>query len=327
MRLTENSSLPFAPEEVIRNFSTYTLSEQEADLLKHGLKFAIQPCRVNKTEVFSSFELMHRAMKSNLKDEADTGRLKAEMSFLANSYVSDYKPSKASLKKHGILKRLRSNDNIIVTHPDKGEGVIILNKGDYVKMINDLIEDKSKFKLLNKDPTITRQTKLQKYLCSLKKKQIFNDVEYKQLYPVGSKVARIYGTPKTHKLKGEKDVSIILKKLKLRPIISSIGAYNYHLAKYLKDKLSPHIPNKYCIKDTFSFVTELSELKYTHESLISYDVQSLFTNILLAESIDLKVNLTKENSSNCKMTETELNKIFFFATAETHFLFLTLSLW
>ena len=169
MRLTENSSLPFKSEETIRNFSNHNLSEREEDILQNGLKYAIPPSMVNKTDVLSTFELIHRSMKSDLKCDADGGRLKAEISVLAHCYTSNYKPSKATLKKHGILKRLRRNNDIIITHPDKGEGVIILNRTDYIKMINDIIENKNKFKLLNNDPTLTREIKLQKYLLKLKK--------------------------------------------------------------------------------------------------------------------------------------------------------------
>ena len=139
------------------------------------------------------------------------------MSSLANAYTANYKPSKKTLIKHNILKQLRKNRNIVITKPDKGEGVIILNKEDYDKMIYEIINDTSKFKVLNKDPTVTRETKLQKFLLSLKKKGAFNKDEYKSIYPVGSTIARIYGLPKLHKLKSNED------KLKLRPIISSIG--------------------------------------------------------------------------------------------------------
>ena len=40
-----------------------------------------------------------------------------------------------------------------------------------------------------------------------------------------------------------------------RPIVSSIGTYNYNLAKYLCTLLNPHIPNDYCTQDTFTFVS------------------------------------------------------------------------
>ena len=44
---------------------------------------------------------------------------------------------------------------------------------------------------------------------------------------------------------------------KLQPIASSVGTYNYNLGKYLYNLLSPHLPEQYCTKNTFTFVEEL----------------------------------------------------------------------
>ena len=55
-------------------------------------------------------------------------------------------------------------------------------------------------------------------------------------YPSGSKPAFIYGLSKIHKLNSNKD------NLSLRPIISSIGTYNYNLSKLLANLLASVIP-------------------------------------------------------------------------------------
>ena len=75
-------------------------------------------------------------MKSNLKQEEDAGRLKAEMSFLANKYTNNYKPTKKTQKKHNILKKLRNDKDIVITRHDKGENKI--NKIDYDKLNDDI---------------------------------------------------------------------------------------------------------------------------------------------------------------------------------------------
>ena len=93
------------------------------------------------------------------------------------------------------------------------------------------------------------------------------------------------------------------------------------MAKYLKDKLTPYICNEYCIKDTFNFVTELNTLKYTNKHIISFDVVSLYTNIPLKQTIELAVNTILRNEPNFKIKKEELTRLFYFATAETHFLF------
>ena len=72
-------------------------------------------------------------MKIYLKTERDAGRLKSEMSYLANQYITAYKPSKTTSRKHGILKRLIKNKDIIIIRPDKGSGVVILNRRDTTK--------------------------------------------------------------------------------------------------------------------------------------------------------------------------------------------------
>ena len=39
-------------------------------------------------------------------------------------------------------------------HPDKGNGIVILNRSDYIKSMTKLISDKKKFKKLTNHPTI-----------------------------------------------------------------------------------------------------------------------------------------------------------------------------
>ena len=106
-----------------------------------------------------------------------------------------------------------------------------------------------------------------------------------------------------------------------RPIVSSIGTYNYNLSKYLCELLSPNLPNKYCTKVTFTFVEELKEVSINDKFLVSFDVTSLFTNIHLKETIKLAVDLIKTSYPNLKISSEDLTKLFKFATSETHFLF------
>ena len=61
------------------------------------------------------------------------------------------------------------------------------------------ISDTKKFKKLTNDPTLKREQALQRTLRKLNQKGIFSKSEYSDLYPKGSKIARLYGTPKIHK--------------------------------------------------------------------------------------------------------------------------------
>ena len=56
--------------------------------------------------------------------------------------------------------------------------------------------------------------------------------------------------------------------------------------------------------------------------MVSLHVNSLFTNIPLNESIDLVVSYILQNSSSLKLSKEDLAKLFSFATAQAHFLFI-----
>ena len=128
------------------------------------------------------------------------------------------------------------------------------------------------------------------------------------MYPSGSSPARIYGTPKMHKFSSSDSFP------KLRPIASSIGTFNYNLARFLCHLCSPLVPNDYSCKNTFSYV---SQIKF----LVSYDVISLFTNTPLQETIDIAINLIFNHNPNLNITKKELKKLILFATSQTHFIF------
>ena len=133
------------------------------------------------------------------------------------------------------------------------------------------------------------------------------------MYPSGSSPP--YGLPKMHKFSSSDFFP------KFRPIVSSIGTFNYNLAKYLCDMLSPLIPSEHSCLDTFTFVSQLQQKNFSGKFFVSYDVSSLFTNIPLNETIDIAVDLIFNNNPNISITRDELKKLFLFATSQTHFLF------
>ena len=143
--LTRNCSLPFQTEDVITNLSDYRLNTEEIDLLKNGLNFSIPPKFIKKTDVFCQFDMIAKFLTKDIEENEVSAQLKSELTHLANCYIYKYTPSKSSIKKHKILQILRSQNNIIITHPDKGNGIVILNRSDYIKSMTELISDKKKF--------------------------------------------------------------------------------------------------------------------------------------------------------------------------------------
>ena len=103
--------------------------------------------------------------------------------------------------------------------------------------------------------------------------------------------------------------------------MSSIGTYNYNLAKYLCNLVSPHIPTEHCATDTLTFVQDIQSLSMFGKFKVSFDVEILFTNIPLGECIDLAVNYISEGNPDLKLSKSELRRLFTVATVQTHFLF------
>ena len=74
-----------------------------------------------------------------------------------------------TLKKHRVLKEIRKNKNIVILKPDKGNGVVVLDRSDYDQGILKIINDSSKFRPIKEDPTLSREGRLQRLLRKLKK--------------------------------------------------------------------------------------------------------------------------------------------------------------
>ena len=73
---------------------------------------------------------------------------------------------------------------------------------------------------------------------------------------------------------------------------------------------------------TLTFVSEVTRLHTLNKFMVSFDVESLFTNIPLIESINLAVDYIMKGNPDIKLGRENLTKLFFFATARTHFSFL-----
>ena len=127
--LTRDRNLPiFTANKNIIYVTQYELSQEESDLLEAGLCFSIQSDKIQKSEIFTTFEKIHRSFLSNLKSEETKSQIKAHLSYLANFCFYNYKPSPRILRQHRVLRNLRKNKDFVIMKPDKGNGVVINSK-------------------------------------------------------------------------------------------------------------------------------------------------------------------------------------------------------
>ena len=148
------------------------------------------------------------------------------------------------MHKEQAIKSLRSNEQILITKPDKGSGVVILNKSDYIQKMGYILDDKTKFFNMGSvdqhDNTAKTEQKLQKRLLDLVNQKILTRDIYDRIRPTGSQRPRMYGLPKMHR-----------EDMPLRPILSMIGSSQHELAKWLSEVLSPVLKlySSNCVKE------------------------------------------------------------------------------
>ena len=117
--------------------------------------------------------------------------------------------------------------------------------------------------------------------------------------PVGTRPGIVYGNCKLHKQQVDGCRP-------LRSILSALQTPTYNLAKFLVPIVNPLIKNEYTVKDSSQFAEEICKQGSTL-SMGSLDVDSLFTNIPLDETIDICVNQLFENTDTVEgFTKLEL---------------------
>ncbi|XP_069977196.1 uncharacterized protein [Penaeus vannamei] len=279
--------------KVIFNFSDRILSDEQKEVLSLGFDYCIPPSTIPHNQFFLCFEKLCHTIKNCEIYKDRWNHITNSISTVAHD---TYKKFKCHVKSIHTpypsltpLIALRDDNNIVITKPDKGRGVVILNRDDYFSKLNTILSDSSKFKPIMSD-TATHLLKLEDKLNRLLRsiRTSIGEMTYNLLTISGSKPGRLYGLPKIHKI-GQP----------LRPIISAIGTFNYNLAKFLVQLITPLTTNEYTIENSFSFIKEISDLKPLRPvTMASFDIESLFTNVPLSETTDIILNKTTSSLLN-----------------------------
>ena len=280
-------------DQVIFNFSNRVLTEEEKSILKFGLDFGLPGKKTAFVNHFLSYEKLANNVFQTHKQQGGTeqsfGEVASFIKTIANENFNQTRkcglnPSAVDVK---VLKNLSNDESIIVTKPDKGRGVVIMDKQDYLDKTEGILGDVTKFKELNDDwfKCILRlEDKLNRFLRSIKTK--LTDEMYGWLYASGCNPGCLYGLPKIHKIG-----------CPIRPILSAIGTFNYNLAKFFVPILTPITQNEFTIKNSSQFVSELLQTKFNKSVFMAiFDVQSLFTNIPLDETMHICVDLAYQEN-------------------------------
>ncbi|CAF4389133.1 unnamed protein product [Rotaria sp. Silwood2] len=333
----------YVDRKVVKNLSARILLDDEIDCLANGLDYGLVSRRFDEMGAVGNIEQFshhvpdifqhHEKLMADLKDKdkvilndirvlntmqmtltSNLRSLTDTFQHQANRYRKQHYMVRGEQQQYyQLLKSLKQDKSIIVTRPDKGRGIVLVNKSDYLSKMNAILDDSTKFRCLFGDPTIQRERSLSNLLYRLKKNGHISQEFYNMTRPTGSNPERLYGLPKIHK-----------ENMPLRPVRSSIGTYNYGLAKVLKQMLSSIIQNEVIVKDTFAFVNELRSLPKSASKykMVSFDITSLYTNIPVNETIDIILkHLYNDERPPPTIKKNDMKKLLEFVTEKSHFIF------
>ena len=174
--------------------------------------------------------------------------------------------------------------DLVVSAPDKGRGVVLVNKTTYVNSLTSLLSDNSKFSPINmpiQKMCLKIEDKINRFLLKLKKSSVITESQYNSLHVSGSGPGVMYGLPKIHKPNFN-------QKFQYRPILAAYNLASYKLSKFLVPLLSGLTQNQYTIQNSSQFSNTISNIvdadKYF---MVSLDVESLFSNIPLNETVNI----------------------------------------
>lgn len=309
----------------IINLSDVELTEIQKDVLCRGLNFGIPPAKLSHEAVIAEFEMCWQQLEGMVTSDERRATCKTSLANIAQRYASakidrtGYPLGKEHMK---TIKELRQNHDVIITRPDKGNGVVIMNRTEYVEKMTSILSQTDKFQRIGDaetyDHTTLQERALQAFLLRATKNGHISREIYDEIRPVGSTRPRMYGVPKIHKDGNP-----------LRPILSMVNAPQHQMAKWLTRVLQPVVQkySQHVIKDTFEFCDNVEAFAAENNTrdmfMCSFDVVSLFTNIPLQETIKICLDSLYRDPNICPPPQPEelLRKMLMKATTEVEFSF------
>ena len=194
-----SSTFSSIQDKWVINLSKKELTPEERSLLQKGPKFEVMPATIPIKEYISTTTVA--ALQAGELNGVDCSGLYHDVNRILNSYTNKPIHTNITKSEHLALENLmKDKDHIIVT-ADKGVGLVVMDKTEYITKCEALLQDNSVYQHLSKDTSPTIHKELIKILHDYKNNNFISETEYTQLRPHGSisPAGRFYGLPKIHK--------------------------------------------------------------------------------------------------------------------------------
>ena len=237
--------------------------------------------------------------------------LKAKLKTFSFSFLKDKNYDNLTKNEKTTILSLKNNNDIVIKRPDKGGGVVILNRSDYEDKLQAMLNDTTKFKITSDKTNSATKNNINRIAYEIKNKTIQNKIKRIGFYNLG----HIYGLPKIHKNPENPP---------LRPVISMCGTVTHEIAQYLNSIIRPYLNNSFIVKSNNESLCKLSNLKLGDTDVFaSLDVESLFTNVPVLETIDIIINNIYHSNtmSPSEISEQNMRNLLLICSTQTPFKF------
>ena len=214
------------------------------------------------------------------------------------------------------MKQLKADKDCMVLTTDKDVALVIMDRSDYIRKANELLDDTSTYRTIQSDPTNKLKNKLINILRKIKVDTGVQEDIYRKMYPTGASSPKCYGLTKIHK-----------KNVPLRPIVTSIGSVTYEVAKELAKIIKPLVgTSEHHVNNRKEFADEMKKTNLEEgECITSYDVTALFTSVPVSSALEIIKNKLKQDTdlpNRFNMTAYNIIELLGFCLNNTYFLFL-----
>ena len=200
------------------------------------------------------------------------------------------------------LKTFIKEKPFTVLECDKNIGLAIIDSTEYNNLCEKMLNDSNTYKKLEFNPLIETVDQITKTLSDLKKlKHIKNDRLYKILLPKNSNCGKFRILPKLHKAK-----------FGCRPIIYYQNNPTSNIARFSEYFLHPFVEKlDSFLKDSQNLMQDTLNLRQDKNSyLYSLDFESLYTNINLADALNIITNFASDKIDSDYLDITAFYNIF-----------------
>lgn len=158
---------------------------------------------------------------------------------------------------------------------------MVMDRKEYDGKIQVMLNDNATYENLDQNPIKSYTKRIRDQLWDFWLTNKIKKPLYNQLRPATEKCPVFYGLPKTHK-----------KDIPLRPIVDFRYSPGHAISLFLKNILKCLTFNhEHNLRNTYDFIDKIKDVSISPlEQMVSFDVESLFTNIPMHKTIDIALD-------------------------------------